>query len=562
MAKRTPDHEPGQPKKKKFGPHLRLEALLAKECTIETSRLSECNQLDIWRHQRERLICDLAFIGLDQGDHSEITVADLHDREELIEALLDLVHRNRFNPDESNDVLGMDRHAIECECGIKFGKRFWSMREPFIENWQGRYRPDAARRELLKRVIEEEKQTEEKDQWPLEDRVWDWAQWYFRGGCPREVEVPEDQDPEEVLRILDRDCAFIEQLSLSESDCGEAIRSLIIQFLSGEYPIVTSEEDPVSEEAMLGVAERIARAPDAAFLGEGLRGIAVSNVMKRYREYLAQGLSFEAEEAKRGEEQQAEDRMLLLSRERAQREYDVESAFLQSLNLPDYEAQQWPELLRCALLRGAIHIDPAYRERVHGHVRCFIGRMPWPKEELPGADPWGPLGQMLASYWHGHYYPDNLRWRILQEECAKLPPGFSERRGGLSSIVSTYLLHVMFMEGCANDGAKVGASQDPEMLEMAYANDMQLIRNLGLPDDLFREAEWGYNEWLLGGNFMLAADRELPEDRDKLARRLAARLEESGGDPAQVSSYFVSQILQEFCEHWLAVSKRPAPRKE
>lgn len=547
-----PDSQPPEPT---LDPYLRLKAILSKDCKIETKGIEEWNLVDICRGQNNQLIHELTWVGIAQEDSfvSEVRVAKHHDRAELVAILLDLLARNRFKPTHGLE-LHYDFHAIESECGIRISNAYWTMRQPFSEYWQGQYKPDASRLALLKRIIEEEKQ--KQDKWPLEGRAWQWIERYFDGCCPQEVEMPEDQNPEEVLKIFDSDIEIVRQLPLNEHDRKEIERVLKLDFIGGKYPIIVGREDPDSEEEMQRVLEEMALAPREAFGQMDHRAIAITMVLQRYRNYVAQELDFAEEEEKRREEMSVQDAIHYKDVERRQREYDTESAFLRSLSLPEWEGDDWPETLLRIANGPYFKVNPVYREQVHAYVRWFIEHMPWENENASD-DPWGPLTRMLKSYWMGDYHPDKLRWNILQEECAELPPGISHSPDGRPA--STYFMHKKYIHGCTQPCAKINAKQDPELLQIAYDNDMRLIRSLGLSDEVLRKTEWAYNKYLLDGNLPLTADREMPEDREDLARKLKEHLEDMKGTEWEANPTW---ILQAFCDHWHPISRRPAPRKE
>ncbi len=549
----TPENSDSPKSERKLDPALRFKALLAKDFRNEFTG-AEWNTVDAWRMQQSQLMHELTCIGISQGGSfgSEITVSRPDDRHELMELLMDLVARNRFQP--SYDLaIHYDHGCVERECEIRIGELYWSMRRPFEAYWQGQYRSDASRLALLKKVVAEEKH--KKDQWPLEERAWQWIERYFHGCCPQEVEVPEHQNPDALVQIFNNDLAMVQQLPLREDDLEEVERILKLNFIGGEYPIIVGKEDRDSEEAMLQVLQEIAVRPREASAQMDFRAVSITMVLQRYRQYVAQGLNFEEEEAQRKEEAVAQNTLRQQDAERSQQEYEVESAFLTTLSLAEWEAKEWPESLWRTANSSYFKVNPAHREQVHAHVRWFIERMPW-ADECPN-DPWGPLTCMLKSYWTGHYHPDSLRWNVLQEECAKLSSGSSNLADDYG--ISTYCLHERYMKGCVNKCAKINAAQDPELLEMAYKNDMQLIHGFNLSEKVTREVEWKYNQWLLDGNLPLTLDREMPEDRETLRKAIEQHLEEMNGTDWEADP---TSILQIFCDHWHPISSRPAPRKE
>ncbi|MFA5026715.1 MAG: hypothetical protein WC713_02480 [Candidatus Methylomirabilota bacterium] len=514
--------------------------------------------IEEWRDRYRQFMHELTWLGIAvRGTMGGKTiVADPRDRDELQEMIHDLVARNRFNPGHGQQMV-QDRNEIERECGVKIGKEYWSMRKPFSEYWQGRYKPDAARRMILKHALNDERMKE--DQWPFEDRARQWIEKYFHGCCPQNIDIPDNQDPKEVAEEFERVCRFIGEFELSEEDRNEVIRLLRLAFIGGEYPIILNADEDLRDEYVLtGVVDEIVEAPDEEMRSHATnwRPLRIADVFERHRKYIAQGLTFEEGEDRRQQELRADQARLEKDIERRRRDYAIEAEFLSTLQLPEWEAREWSEALLRAV-HNSFNINPAYREQVHEHIRWMIRRMPWEGETF-SEDPWGPIASMLSAYWMGQYHPDPLRRKILSDKCTKIAPGVS--RGLDGSPVSTFFLQKMFITGSREKCAHFNAEQDPELLQVAYDNDMKLIRSFELlPRETLRRIEWAYNEWLLKGSLPLAADREMPEDRERLEKDVRLYV---GEREILKESVDPTMILQYFCNHWHPISKRPAPRKE
>ena len=390
-----------------------------------------------------KLMHELTHIGISEGKGfgSQSIVARPNDRADLCKILMDLVARNRFNP-SSGLLLYHDHHVLERECDIELGEMFWRQREPFIAHWQDKYKPDRARLELLKQVVEELKG--ERNQMPIHARAWQWVERYFRGGCPQEIEVPDNQDPQAVLQELEKDFSLVRGLPLSDADRNEVLRVLRLNFIGGEYPINLQNADTDSEEAMLRGAEAISLAPQETQSSGGLdlRSTAIAMLFKRYRGYAAQGLVFEEEEEKRREESQAQEAMHMQDHERRQEDFNIELAFLRSLELPEFEAREWPERLYQTASMPYFKVNRELREPVHAHVRWLIDNIPTADEHYQG-DPWSVPLILLSNYWHGNHHPDVVRWAIVERECQGLPAGLSRAPNG--DIVSPFLFHEKFI---------------------------------------------------------------------------------------------------------------------
>jgi hypothetical protein len=544
---------------RRFGPDLRLPIVLSEEFekTVVTRGTSEWAEVDKWRFQRGKLMHELTHVGISggRGFGSQPVVARPNDRADLCKILMDLVARNRFNP-SSGLLLYHDLQVLERECDMELGEMFWRQREPFIAHWQDQYKPDRTRLELLKQVVEALK-GEEEYQMPLHERAWQWVECYFQGGCPQEIEVPDNQDTQAVLQELERDFSLVRDLPLSDADRNEVLRVLSLDFIGGEYPISLQNSDTDSEEAMLREAEAISLAPQETQLSGGLdlRAIAIAMLFKRYRGYVAQGFDFGEEEEKRRAESQVQEAMHMQDHERRQQDFDVELAFLRSLDLPKFEAQEWIERLYRTANMPHFRVNRELCDPVHTHVRWLIANMPSADEYYQG-DPWSVPSKLLSDHWSGHHHSDAVRWAIVEKECADLPAGLSKAPNG--DFVSLFRIHEKFINGSTQSCAKLNASQDEIRLEEVHQADMNLIRGLGLSDDLVREAEWEYNAWLLDGKLPIVPDRETKQDRSELQARFTQLSRD--GVIQEWGSMAATQILQIFCDHWHFIAKRPPSR--
>jgi len=541
------------PLPKKFGSELRLEALLSKEFLVETKNREESNLLDRWRMQKGKLMHELTSIGLCKegtwpSDRS--SVARFHDRQQLVEMLLNLVACNRFNPSFGDEIL-IDRDAVENACNIRLGEMFWRMREPFSEYWQGRYRRDQARFEVMRQTIEDIHI--QPGEGRLEDHAWQWVEQYFLGCCPQEIEVPEDQNPEEVVTAFHHDVKLLEGLPLSDEDYAEALRILTLDFVGGEYPIVLGNVDDDSEETLLRYAGDIAKAPIEEVSSGDMdhRAIAISEVFRRYRVAVAQGLNFESEEEKRMEEAQADHAMHMRDFERRRQDYQTEMEFLSSLTLPEYEAEDLPRMLGQIARLPSFKPCAAYREQVHAYVGWLMEHMP---EETSSRDPWATVFALLMAYWQGNYHPDPLRWHVLQDVCQRIASDQSEDPRQTKNEV--YKRHAQFIEGGKQDVAKQMCAQNEDRLLAAYADDRRMIREAGLDEETCNHTIAEYTHWLLGAGMAIMPDRELPADRAKLEKAIRLYVEERKILEEPVGH---TNIVEMIFDHWRAISQRRAP---
>lgn len=544
----VPSNNDPEQSPKKLDPHRRLEVVLSKHSPIEAENSEQWNQIDIWRQQHSQFIHELTWVGISQGGPfgEDISVARPRDREELHKELSQLLASNRFNPSHGKE-LHYDRARIEQGCNIRIGEAFWSMRDPFIKYWEGHYRPDAARMALLKRIIKEEKGEGEED--PIEGRYWQWIEAYFQGCCPQDVEVPENQDPHTVLAILERDFKIVRQLPLSKRDQEEVIRHVKLSFLSGKYPIFTSKTSSLSEQALLRLLKQKATAPDKGSLD--LRAVSISSVLDRYRSAVAQDLDFEEQEKIRDTSLENDARVRLQDLERRQREYDIELDFLRSLAIPEEYATEFQDTLLRTANTTAFRPNLAHREQLQRYVQWYLEQS-WITKEASDA-PWSTLSHVLQNYWYGRYYFDRVRWNVLQHESNKISSASEDDQ------YEMYFLHRKFLEGCRLESAEINANLDADLLQLAYDNDMQIIRGLGLPEETTRAIEAAYNDWLLQGKLPLALDREMPKDREVLATNIlnhTIEYQKLGVDPSPIV------ILELFCHHWYSLSRRPVPPKE
>jgi hypothetical protein len=425
------------------------------------------------------------------------------------------------------------------------------LREPLKAHWQNQYAGDQARFLLLKQELVT---CQQKNGGILaEEDALNWIPQYFHGCCPKDISMPSDQDPKAILNEIKDDIHLVGELGLKSQELDETKQMLKCSFIGGYYPIILGKNDEKSKEALLEKLRRVAiHSDDEQDPGIASKAQEIVMNMEEYRKCLAQDLDFEYENMKRSEEIITQHEIFERKFERILRDFSEEETFLSTLTLPEYEAQDWQDHLERIAQRGILNPNPKYRERVHSYVRWLTANMSSKENDETLDDPWFAVSSLIKNYWTGDHHQDDVRWMILQREIAKLPKGLSESPTG--DITSRYILHEKFVNGCHSEVSKMNATQNPDMIRLAYENDIQLMKSLPLSDTNKREAKWEYNEYLLEGKLPLAADREMPQDRVELEEKLRR---------ISHNKYWSSTaLLQAFCDHWYPISRRPAPRRK
>lgn len=499
-------------------------------------------KIDVERNQVESVTLEILRISEMQGQKRY--------QDKLIQTLQITVDDNKFKPSR-DAILYKEKSEIEQIAGINFDDRFLTLGTPFVAYWQGHYRSSTVRFALLRKLIEEEKVKKNDKFLSLKDRMFEWIKRYFEG-CALEgmQEVSGNQNPDAVIAMFEQDCDLVQQLPLSDSERQEVIRHLRIDFLEGAYPIDIHKNDQASKDTMRREIQQLAERRNSSE-NRHLTPVGIAMAMQRYRENVAQGLDHESEMIKRREEGKAINAMHEQEFERLREDYFTELEFLESLDLPEFEREEWPLILKNAAYSPSFQINRETRESTHTFVRSLA------EETSKNMDNnWSVIIRLLIDYWAGHYFPSPLREMVFKNEM-KLLLEEASHAPNLEPL-NTNSLTKKFVSGGSSKSSKINAAQDPILIGRAYQRDMKLIRDLGFGPKTTRKIEWEYNDWFLQGNLPLAVDRETPEDRQTFEKEIHDMAEECKRE-RHISTI---DFLQKFCDYWLPIAKRLAPRKQ
>jgi len=459
----------------------------------------------------------------------QLNVQDRY-KHQFIEHLYDVLADNRLaTPGDTS--MHDDRVEIAGYVDINVDNTFICCEHTYISYLEGQYRPSPIRKAALRKLADLGMQNEKEM----------CVQKYFCGCMPQEVEMPSEQDADEVLAVLNDDLNHVSTLPMPEGTIRETRRSIVLGFLDGKHPIDTNQpiglSDPIMEHTRALTERRDRLLPQA-----------ISLQMERYRRDIARGLDYDEQQAMRQEEGETSEKAFSQDLERRKKDYAIEIQFLQSLELPEFEGKHWPKDLLHTANSSYFNINPSFRERAHEHVCWFVDLH---NKHPQGDDKWFVCGILLQNFYNGQYYPDDARWMVLRNECSRINE--NEELSDTQKFLHQVDLHDQFVKGSQKDAARMNTLQDSIDIQRAYTRDMALFDTLDMDSRLVDRARQEYKNHVLLGDIAYTVDREQDADRETLRQSLHQL------DPEKEYVDDIS-IVFTFIDYWREINARAAPR--
>jgi len=363
------------------------------------------------------------------------------------------------------------------------------------------------------------------------------------------------EDIDEIEKTMTGELAFIKTLRIPEDEEQKILAGLLLDFIGGKYPVNVANKDMKSRAAMRAAVfeaveylyrTNIMNVPD-------IPSEMIKVIHRKYASYVSRGLDFETEEDKRKEEDDMAKRVKKNEFDRKIGQMQVELEFLQSLNIPPATFKYIRDALaECASSPVvAFNPNPGFQQRVHAHVAYCVAHI--------ASDQYAEMAimTMLRSYWTGRYFPDDLRWHILETERPTvrdhvLPAGIDPEKYG------PITLDGLFAIGSQQESAKQNTKEDFLASGRAYQQDIQILRSLPLDVETQEYIVWKYKMCLLTGKFPITPSRELDAYRPDLERAVIECVEILKGETKEKIADGILHILRSYWQKIAQMPPKPA----